>query len=79
MQVCLAETTYGKYGIGRSINEKSNGAINNIVGRKIHGSFYKWGAIKARLNDASFKHWTHSVLFYYEKMLQYKNYKRKIA
>lgn len=65
MQVCRAETTYGRYGIGKT--------MNNVVGRKIHGNFYKWGAVRARQNNAKFTHWTYSILFYYEKMLHHRN------
>jgi hypothetical protein len=55
------ESTFGKYGIYHK--------TKNIVGKKIHGDFYKWSAVKARLNVAAFKHWTYSLLFLGEKVL----------
>lgn len=76
MQITRAETSYGKHGIGRPYNKRPNGAVNNVVGRKIHGNFYKWNATRASQNNASFEHWTHSVLFYYEKYLSH--HKRQI-
>lgn len=70
LHVARIETGYGRAGTGKN--------LNNIVGRKIHGKFYKWGAERGYCNYAKFGHWTHSVLFYYEKVLSHKH-KRRVA